>query len=113
MIKLLKQEKNKKIYIKIVNIVGDSMSPTFVNGDKILISYIPYLVKVIKEGDIVVAKSPKDNINIIKRITKIKNNLYYIEGDNKKFSKDSNNFGYIKKDNILSKYILRVKIIKP
>ena len=89
------------------------MSPTFVNGDKILISYIPYLVKGIKEGDIVVAKSPKDNINIIKRITKIKNNLYYIEGDNKKFSKDSNNFGYINKNDILSKYIFKIKGIKP
>ena len=89
------------------------MSPTFVNGDKILISYIPYLVKVIKEGDIVVAKSPKDNINIIKRITKIKNNLYYIEGDNKKFSKDSDNFGYINKNDILSKYIFKIKGIKP
>lgn len=43
-----------------------------------------------------------------KRITKILDNKFWVEGDNKKLSYDSRKFGYINKKSILGKVICKI-----
>lgn len=51
------------------------------------------------------ARDPRDGKTIIKRIIKIENNRYFVEGDNKAASTDSRDFGMIDKDNIIGKVV--------
>jgi len=85
-------------------IKGNSMYPTFRNGDTVT-AYYYNLDKNILIGDLVVFRHPfKKNLKLIKRVTKIKNSKLFVEGDNKNIlcSDDSHQFGYINSNNIIS-----------
>lgn len=88
-----------------VEIVGDSMSPTFNNGETRIFQTVKNIELVI--GDIVLANHPfKKDINIVKRITKVsKSGSFFLEGDNPSLneSSDSRSFGYVKKKDIIAK----------
>ncbi len=82
------------------------MYPTITEGSIVFISFIKYLYLCPKIGDIVVIKTDKvDDIILIKRISNIKKNEYYVLGDNLNDSFDSRKFGYIKKHDILGKVL--------
>ena len=76
---------------------GESMSPTFKNGDKVLVNRFSYLLGKPKAGDIIVFKS--DNKNIIKRIKKTEGDKSFVVGDK------SGDFGWILKKDIIGKVI--------
>lgn len=82
-----------------VEIIGDSMLPTFLNGETRIFQLIQNIE--LNVGDIVLAKHPfKKNIKIVKRITKInKSSSVFLEGDNPSLNEtsDSRSFGYVKK----------------
>ena len=82
-----------------VRIHGDSMWPTFCDGDSIqaVSGKLPEL------GDIVVAKHPWKTIHIVKRVKKILSDGYFLEGDNPDptGSEDSHNFGPIPSASII------------
>jgi len=82
-----------------VRIHGDSMWPTFRDGDSIqaVSGQLPEL------GDIVVAKHPWKTIHIVKRVKKILSEGYFLEGDNPDptGSEDSHNFGPIPSASII------------
>jgi nickel-type superoxide dismutase maturation protease len=84
-----------------VRIEGDSMLPTFKNGDEILVS----ITKTFSVGDVVYTKHPfKSSLKIIKRISKFEDDgSVFILGDNLADSTDSRTFGAIPKDNIIGK----------
>ncbi len=82
------------------------MEPEIKYGDNVLVSNILYLFKNPTIGDIV-AFSQKDRV-FIKRITGIDEKKYFLEGDNKNDSLDSKNFGYIPKQQILGKVIIKI-----
>ena len=88
-----------------VEIIGDSMSPTFLNGEIRIFQIVQNTE--LKIGDIVLAKHPfKKNIKIVKRITKVsRSGSVFLEGDHPSLneSSDSRSFGYIKKENIIAK----------
>lgn len=84
-------------------VLGHSMEPTIQNGDLTIISFIPYLFFSPKINEIIAFKN-KDKV-FIKRITSISNDKFKVEGDNKKDSLDSRNFGLIEKNDILGKVI--------
>ncbi len=86
-----------------VKVEGQSMYPFLKSGDKIL-AVKDWLIGL-KIGDIVVAKV-NDKV-IIKRVTKIINNRYFLVGDNKNKSTDSRTFGLVNKKNILAKIIYK------
>lgn len=94
-------------------IIGNSMLPGLKNGDIILINRLSYLFKKPKLNDIIAARDPRDNKILIKRITKIRANKYFIQGDNKKASTDSHIFGMIEKKNIIGKIIKINKTVIP
>ena len=82
-----------------VTVKGNSMSPTFEDGDKIqFLALTDYHLKI---GDIVLARHPfQKKLNIVKRIKEIKNrSLYFLEGDNIEIgsSSDSHSFGLVSK----------------
>lgn len=90
-------------------IIGESMVPTLNPGDEVLVNKKAYIHRRPKIGDIVVAKSPQDNKVLIKRITKINQEKYFLRGDNEKASTDSRKFGMLEKINILGKVIYQNK----
>lgn len=87
---------------------GDSMKPALKNGEYFLVNKMD---KDFKEGDIVVFKNPDNpNYDVVKRIQNppeeinLKEDEYYVLGDNKEKSIDSRNFGSINKSSIIGKY---------
>lgn len=75
------------------------MEPTIKNGSEVLVSGIPSLFSEPKIGDIVAFK--KENKVLIKRITKIKNDKYFLSGDNEKDSINT----WVGKEDLIGKVI--------
>jgi nickel-type superoxide dismutase maturation protease len=88
-------------------IIGHSMQPQIQNGQYVLLSDIPYLFKKPKINDIVALKDNKGRV-LIKRITKIQGENYFVEGDNKNDSLDSRKFGFISRDKIIGEIIFKL-----
>lgn len=86
-------------------IKGESMKPTYANGDKVFINRLAFLFKKPKIGDIIALQHPKKNIKVIKRIQKVSQKEYFVVGDNKNKSTDSRNFNWISKKEIIGKVI--------
>jgi|TARA_B110000263_G_C15224268_1_gene471482 nickel-type superoxide dismutase maturation protease len=80
------------------DIKGNSMSPTYKDGDKICLESMSPNQKV-EVDDLVVFMHPfKKKCKIIKRVAHIKNETkLFVEGDNPDITstEDSHNFGYI------------------
>lgn len=76
-------------------VFGESMAPTLRHGQKIVVIRADdYAV-----GDIVVAWH--ENKELIKRVVRVQNGSYWLEGDNLANSTDSRHFGWIDKSDIL------------
>lgn len=82
------------------------MAPTFSEDDSVLVSSIPLLFGKPKKGDIVVFE--KYRRHYIKRIKKIKDEKYFLVGDNKKDSQDSRRFGSISSRQIKGKVLFKI-----
>lgn len=80
----------------------NSMSPFLKTRDRVLV--IRFLKP--KIGDVVVFKFNKRYY--IKRVAQIKDNEYFVTGDNKKESVDSRRFGWIDKKDIIGKVIYKI-----
>ncbi len=89
-----------------LRVSGHSMEPVIKNNDIIFVSFVPYLFKNPQINDIVAFENKKGEI-LVKRITKIYNKRIFVEGDNKKDSLDSRQFGLISKKEILGKVIYK------
>lgn len=76
------------------------MEPAIRNGQRVLVSSIPFLFSKLKSGDIILFE--KNKKLIVKRIKGIKNDKVKVEGDNKL---DSLDFGWIDKEDIKGKII--------
>ncbi|MBI4039215.1 nickel-type superoxide dismutase maturation protease [Candidatus Daviesbacteria bacterium] len=86
-------------------IYGHSMEPELRENQQIIASSTPYWFTSPRKGDVVVVKHPQENRVIIKRITRVDHNTYWVLGDNPRSSSDSRHFGPITKNNILAKII--------
>jgi len=76
-----------------------SMEPTLYPGDTILARKYFNL----RKGDVVIFKHPEKEIKLVKRVAKIENGRYLVEGDNKEMSSDSRKFGMIERESIIGK----------
>lgn len=79
------------------------MKPTLSEGSKVLASSLPFIFSKPKTGDIIAFK--KFDKVFIKRIRNIKDDEYFLKGDNDKDSYDSGNFGLVYRKNIIGKVI--------
>lgn len=84
------------------------MAPTFNNCDSVLISKLTYLFHKPRVGDIVMVRSPKDGRMLIKRITNIVKDMFFVRGDNTHASTDSRVFGLLSQDAIIGKVIGKI-----
>lgn len=99
----------------IIQVVGDSMYPTYCDAEFLIGTRIFYKSKL-KKGDVIVYHSPEGRI-VIKRIEKILTDkvmlnktpfnevgtYFYCVGDNSGCSYDSRNYGYISSKDIVCK----------
>ena len=95
------------LFIAKFRVVGHSMEPQIKSGEVVLVSSIPYLFKIPKISDIVAFKDNTDII-LIKRIVKIQDGKYFMQGDNKQDSLDSRKLGLISKDQIIGEIIYKL-----
>ncbi len=64
-----------------VQITGNSMSPTLLDGDRYILIRCPYLWRAPRQGEIVVIRDPEDHGLSIKRIVALPNDVVEIRGD--------------------------------
>lgn len=84
-------------------ILGHSMSPQMPEGSRVLITSILYFFSKPKINDVVAFRY--FNKVLIKRIKKVKNFQYLVEGDN---LNDSLKIGWISKNDIIGKVIYKL-----
>lgn len=94
--------------LHIIHIKGNSMLPTFSDGERVLV--LRFIYKVIKPrcGALVVAKDPRDGKLLLKRVTGETNGRFILSGDNLKASTDSREFGMISKSALFGKVIGKI-----
>lgn len=79
-----------------------SMIPLLNPEDEVIV----WKLSKLKIGDIAVLK--KNKKFYIKRVSKIKDDKYFLLGDNEKESVDSRKFGWVFKKDIIGKMILKI-----
>ena len=93
----------------LVQVCGNSMYPTYQNGE-ILIGRRIFLKRNIKEGDVIVYKCPADGKTVIKRVFGFTgDNKFYCLGDNSEHSFDSRHYGGVSSKNLICRVKTREK----
>lgn len=88
---------------------GQSMLPALKHRQTVLVNTLAYLLNSPRTGDVVAVKDPRDGKTLIKRIAEVKDNKYFVLGDNKEQSTDSRSFGWIARNDIIGKVIYVAK----
>lgn len=81
------------------------MHPTLQEREVVFVNRLSFLFHTPQIGDIIAFRDPRDKKVLIKRITKRVKEKYFVEGDNKKHSTDSREFGMIGRNDIVGKVI--------
>jgi signal peptidase I len=91
--------------LKMIRVTGASLSPVYLDGDYVLVVTIPFFLKRIKAGDVVVFRQEYYGL-MIKKVREISNDgtRYFVVGTQKD-SADSRNFGWIIKEDIIGKVL--------
>lgn len=76
---------------------GNSMEPNYHDGQWLVVNKMSRS----KAGDVVVLKY--GNMVLLKRIIRLEENGFWVEGDNKDFSTDSREFGAVPKGAVVGK----------
>lgn len=89
-----------------VAVAGDSMAPTYISGDWLMIRWGGGY----KTGQIVVVeREDRPGVFLIKRLVRIEDGKFWVEGDNKTSSTDSRQWGAISSGEILGKVLFRFR----
>jgi len=91
--------------IRMIMVTGESLSPTFHEGDYVVITTIPFVIDKIKSGDTIVFRHPSYGM-LIKQVERIdlKKNAIFVSGLNH-YSVDSRRFGPIQREDVIGKVI--------
>jgi signal peptidase I len=95
--------------VRFIRVTGESLSPEYREGDFVLITKIPFFLKKIKEGDIIVFEHALYGI-MIKRVDRVvlEGNEIYVVGTHI-HSVDSRQFGPIRKEAVIGKVIWHIR----
>lgn len=90
-------------------VAGESMTPSIAHNS-IVFAHPYFFWENIRAEDIVLALDPRDKRRIVKRVGKVTQDGYFIEGDNKNASTDSRHFGKVARKDIMGKvfFVLRI-----
>lgn len=94
--------------LHVIHIKGNSMLPTFSDGERVLVVRFIYRFFKPRRGEIVVAKDPRDGKLLLKRVTGEAKGRFILSGDNYKASTDSREFGMISKSALFGKVIGKI-----
>ena len=100
-----------KYLFEISFLEGDSMLPTFNKHSTLVFidKFSPIFFRPKIDQIVIVNKNGIEMCKRIKKIKTIEKNIFiWIEGDNKKNSFDSRNFGWIKKDFIIGNVLIEI-----
>lgn len=86
------------------NVFGNSMLPSFTEGQAVLVQKRWFFCQY-NIGDVIVCKNPRTGRLLIKRIQQISQKHVFVTGDNKKESTDSRHFGWVPVENTIGKVI--------
>lgn len=83
---------------------GDSMTPAFSDGQRVLVNRLAYWFREPKPGDVVIVRDPRDPARaLLKRIDRRANGGWLVLGDNPAASTDSRHFGPVAKSLLIGK----------
>ncbi len=83
---------------------GFSMYPALKNGDEVLVDLHAYRNSPPRCGDIVIARHPfRRDVQMIKRVSSIKEDRLYLHGEDPLESNDSRSLGTFKREHILGR----------
>lgn len=88
--------------LRLMKVNGHSMEPTLKEGSFFIASNFPFYINEPTAGDIIVFRFNKEYI--VKRIVDVKDDKYYLDGDNKK---DTLPMMPIKRKQILAKLVVK------
>lgn len=97
--------------VRVFRVAGASMQPTLIEGDIVVSTPIPYLLRKPRAGDIIVVLHPFIQKKLmIKRIASVflkgkKDVSLFIEGDERTSSEDSHSFGALSQASVIGKVI--------
>jgi len=95
--------------VKIIKIAGESLNPLYGDGDFVLVTKIPFILKRIKSGDIVVFNNSSYG-TMIKRVDKYdKNNGELWVSGTHPDSVDSLEIGPVFTEDLLGKVVLHIR----
>jgi len=98
-----------------VKVAGESMSPTYDNGDVLLVKWFTGIERELPLTSVVVIERDElPGIFFIKRIQKSHSGAYWVEGDNRdpdveNRMSDSRKWGYIPAHEIKGRVLFRIK----
>jgi nickel-type superoxide dismutase maturation protease len=94
--------------IQILKVTGESLSPVFLEGDFVVVSKIPFVLRKIKAGDIVVFQHPVYG-TMIKKVDYISPNgeEIFVLGTHPE-STDSRQFGPLQRRQLIGKVIWHI-----
>jgi mitochondrial inner membrane protease subunit 1 len=85
-------------------VTGESMRPTLVPSDKLLIARI----RAARRGDLLVIRDPRDpGRSLVKRVWAARSGCYEVRGDNDEASTDSRAFGGVPLDLVRGRVVYR------
>lgn len=90
--------------IMIFKVEGESMEPN-IHRDRYVVAS-KYILRKPRKGDVVILRHPKTGMKLIKRISEIRDDEYYVLGDNLNHSEDARSFGPVREDMIIGRVIL-------
>lgn len=90
-------------WLDAVEVRGDSMAPTLLPGDRLLVMRAPPRV-----GDVVLAPDPREpRRELIKRVARVDDRGIELRGDNPAASTDARTFGPIPSERVAWRVVLR------
>jgi nickel-type superoxide dismutase maturation protease len=94
--------------IQILKVTGESLSPFFIEGDFVVVSKIPFVLRKIKAGDIVVFRHPVYG-TMIKKVEHISpdGEEFFVLGTHPE-STDSRQFGPLRRSQLTGKVIWHI-----
>jgi signal peptidase I len=95
--------------VKIIKIAGESLNPLYGDGDFVLVTKIPFILKRIKSGDIIVFNNSRYG-PMIKRVDKYDKNKgeLWVSGTHPE-SVDSLEIGPVFTEDLLGKVVLHIR----